>query len=74
MSWYGCQTVALPLGEAFHAQRLTIKSSQVGHVAPPQRARCDGARRMQVALSLLDDPGARRPDHGRERLRRASRR
>ena len=55
MSWYGSQRVALPLGEAFHAQRLTIKSSQVGHVARPQRARYDRRGRMQVALSLLDD-------------------
>ena len=33
MSWYGDQTVPIPLGEAFHARRLTLKSSQVGHVA-----------------------------------------
>ena len=33
MSWYGDQAVPLPLGEAFHARRLTIKSSQVGRVA-----------------------------------------
>jgi threonine dehydrogenase-like Zn-dependent dehydrogenase len=56
MSWYGCQPVTLPLGEAFHAQRLTIKSSQVGHVARPKRAQFDRRARMQVALSLLDDP------------------
>ena len=55
MSWYGCQPVALPLGEAFHARRLTIRSSQVGHVARPQRARWDRRGRMQLALSLLDD-------------------
>ncbi len=55
MSWYGCQPVALPLGEAFHAQRLTIRSSQVGHVARPKRAQFDRRARMQVALSLLDD-------------------
>jgi 2-desacetyl-2-hydroxyethyl bacteriochlorophyllide A dehydrogenase len=55
MSWYGCQPVTLPLGEAFHAQRLTIRSSQVGHVARPKRAQYDRRARMQVALSLLDD-------------------
>jgi hypothetical protein len=55
MSWYGCQPVALPLGEAFHSQRLTIRSSQVGHVARPKRAQFDRRARMQVALSLLDD-------------------
>jgi threonine dehydrogenase-like Zn-dependent dehydrogenase len=56
MSWYGCQRVTLPLGEAFHAQRLTIRSSQVGHVARPKRAQFDRRARMQVALSFLDDP------------------
>src|SRR6202521_4644478 len=45
MSWYGCQTVPLALGEAFHARRLTLKSSQVGWVASSQRARWDTARR-----------------------------
>ena len=56
MSWYGDRSVALPLGEAFHARRLTIRSSQVGHIAPPQRARWDTRRRMALALSLLRDP------------------
>ena len=45
-----------PLGEDFHVKRLTLKSSQVGHVAASQRARWDHARRMQLALSLLNDP------------------
>ena len=56
MSWYGNQAVALPLGEAFHSRRLTIKSSQVGSVAAAQRSRWDAGRRMQLALSLLADP------------------
>ena len=56
MSWYGDQKVIVPLGEAFHARRLTIKSSQVGTVASPQRARWDARRRMQLALSLLAEP------------------
>jgi threonine dehydrogenase-like Zn-dependent dehydrogenase len=56
MSWYGDQAVAAPLGEAFHARRLTLKSSQVGSVAASQRARWDGSRRMQLALSMLSDP------------------
>jgi 2-desacetyl-2-hydroxyethyl bacteriochlorophyllide A dehydrogenase len=56
MSWFGCQPVTLPLGEAFHAQRLTIKSSQVGHVARGKRAQFDRRARMQQALSMLDDP------------------
>ena len=56
LSWYGCQHVPIALGEAFHARRLTIKSSQVGSVAAPQRARWDTRRRMQLALTLLADP------------------
>ena len=56
MSWYGSQPVTVPLGEAFHARRLTVRSSQVGHVATSQRARWNTSRRMQLALSLLRDP------------------
>jgi threonine dehydrogenase-like Zn-dependent dehydrogenase len=55
MSWYGDQPVPLPLGEAFHARRLTLKSSQVGSLAPSQRARWDARRRMQLALTMLTD-------------------
>lgn len=55
-SWYGTQSVPLPLGEAFHARRLTLKSSQVGSVAAVQRARWDTRRRLSLALSLLSDP------------------
>jgi hypothetical protein len=46
----------LALGRAFHAQRLTIKSSQVGSVAAAQRSRWDSRRRMQFALASLADP------------------
>lgn len=56
LSWYGSRAVALPLGEAFHARRLTLRSSQVGHVATAQRSRWTHARRMALALSLLRDP------------------
>lgn len=56
LSWYGRRAVALPLGEAFHARRLTLRSSQVGHVATAQRSRWTHARRMALALSLLHDP------------------
>ena len=55
MSWYGDQSVALSLGEAFHAKRLTLQSSQVGSVAASQRARWDTRRRMQLALTMLTD-------------------
>jgi threonine dehydrogenase-like Zn-dependent dehydrogenase len=56
LSWYGDTDVSLALGGAFHARRLTITSSQVGHVASAQRARWDYRRRMQLALRLLEDP------------------
>ena len=53
LSWYGDEIVPVELGAAFHARRLTIKSSQVGRVPPVQRARWDARRRMHLALSLL---------------------
>lgn len=55
-SWYGDAAVPLPLGEDFHAKRLTLRSSQVGMVAAAQRPRWDHARRMAKALELLRDP------------------
>ncbi len=56
LSWFGSQRTAINLGGSFHSQRLQIKSSQVGHVAPNQRARWNYKRRLQLALSLLADP------------------
>jgi NADPH:quinone reductase-like Zn-dependent oxidoreductase len=56
LSWYGDRTVTVPLGQAFHSQRLTLKSSQVGTVADSRRARWTHARRMALALSLLAAP------------------
>lgn len=56
LSWYGSRAVSVPLGEAFHSQRLTLKSSQVGHVAPARRADWSHRRRLALALSLLTDP------------------
>ena len=57
LSWYGDAPVRLPLGEGFHSGRLSIRSSQVGAVAPARRghrsmatgwrwpSRCSGTRR-----------------------------
>ena len=56
MSWFGTRAVPLALGERFHAQRLTLKSSQVGNVAAAQRARWTHERRLDLALRLLADP------------------
>ena len=55
LSWFGSQSPAINLGQAFHSQRLQIKSSQVGHVATVQRSRWTYQRRLALALSLLDD-------------------
>ena len=54
-SWYGTDDVPLPLGEAFHARRLTIRSSQVGRVPPHRAPRWTMARRLALALDLLAD-------------------
>ncbi len=56
ISWYGDREMALPLGEAFHSRRLTLRSSQVARVPAHQNPRWDNQRRLQLALSLLDDP------------------
>jgi NADPH:quinone reductase-like Zn-dependent oxidoreductase len=56
LSWYGVDVVPAPLGRAFHAKRLTLKSSQVGHVPDSQRGRWSTKRRMALALRLLADP------------------
>ncbi len=56
MSWYGDQPVPAPLGEAFHARRLVLRSSQVGAVATARRARRSYRERLGLALSLLRDP------------------
>ncbi|MDO9438895.1 zinc-binding alcohol dehydrogenase [Hydrogenophaga sp.] len=56
LSWYGSRPVSVPLGEAFHSQRLTLKSSQVGHVATRQRERWTHRQRLELALSMLTDP------------------
>jgi hypothetical protein len=56
LSWYGTQTVTIPLGGAFHSQRLILRSSQVGAVATARRARWSHTRRLSLALSLAADP------------------
>ncbi|MER5595657.1 zinc-binding alcohol dehydrogenase [Streptomyces sp. NPDC002265] len=55
LSWYGDRRVALPLGEAFHSRRLTVRGSQVGTVSPA-RANRSYADRLALALDLLADP------------------
>jgi threonine dehydrogenase-like Zn-dependent dehydrogenase len=54
LSWYGDRPVSVPLGEFFHARRLTVRSSQVGGITPGRRR--DYADRLALALDLLADP------------------
>jgi threonine dehydrogenase-like Zn-dependent dehydrogenase len=56
LSWYGDREVHLALGGSFHSGRLTIRSSQVGTVAPARRASRTFADRLALALDLLRDP------------------
>ncbi|MEN0061691.1 MAG: dehydrogenase [Myxococcota bacterium] len=52
-SWYGAGPIGVPLGEAFHSRRLTLRSSQVGAVPPERAPRFDFRRRLGAALALL---------------------
>jgi threonine dehydrogenase-like Zn-dependent dehydrogenase len=56
LSWYGDRPVPVPLGEAFHSRRLTVRASQVGAIAARRRARRTHADRLALALDLLADP------------------
>ena len=56
MSWYADRKVSVPLGEDFHARRLSIRASQVGVVARARRHRRTNADRLALAVSLLSDP------------------
>ena len=55
LSWFGQTRPALPLGEAFHSRRLTLRSSQVGAVSPARRPRITHRDRLALALRLLCD-------------------
>lgn len=56
LSWYGTDAPRVPLGEAFHARRLTLRASQVGAVSAARRARRTTAERLATALDALRDP------------------
>lgn len=56
LSWYGSQAPRVPLGEAFHARRLTVRASQVGAVSAARRARRTSTDRLRTALDALADP------------------
>ncbi|WP_209428073.1 zinc-binding alcohol dehydrogenase [Pararhodobacter sp. SW119] len=54
-SWHGATPVELPLGGAFHSQRLRLISSQVGTLPSARLPRWTHRRRLQKALELLLD-------------------
>ena len=56
LSWFGATPVTLNLGGVFHSKRLTIKASQVGHVARPRRASTSYRDRLTEAIGRLTDP------------------
>lgn len=56
LSWFGARPVTVGLGGSFHSQRLTLRASQVGTVAPARAARWDHGRRLELAVSLCADP------------------
>ena len=53
-SWYGSRKVQLELGNRFHRQRLTVRSSQVSNINPTLAGRWDKKRRMACVLDLLE--------------------
>lgn len=52
-SWYGAKPVDVPLGGAFHRQRLRLISSQVGTLDPALGPRWDRTRRSALTCNLL---------------------
>ena len=56
LSWYGDRKVSLGLGGGFHSGRLSIRSSQVGAIAPARRRNRSYGDRLALALDLLADP------------------
>lgn len=56
LSWYGDAAPRVPLGEAFHARRLTLRASQVGRVGPARASRRSTSDRLGLALEALRDP------------------
>jgi len=53
MSWYGDKPISINLGGAFHSQRISLISSQVGHVSANKRQSHSHSDRMSLAMDLL---------------------
>jgi threonine dehydrogenase-like Zn-dependent dehydrogenase len=54
-SWYGTQSVALPLGGSFHRGRIRLVSSQVGSIDPSLSARWSRERRTEFTRDVLPE-------------------
>lgn len=55
-SWFGTGATPVALGGQFHQRRLQIVGSQVGRIPAHKAARWTFRRRLQKAITLLDDP------------------
>ena len=55
VSWYGAKRATLALGEDFHRNRITIKSSQVSNLDPCLAPRWTLERRQELALRYLNE-------------------
>lgn len=55
-SFYGERTSPVPLGDAFHRRRLSLRASQVSTIPQARGARWDRARRFALVLRLLEEP------------------
>jgi threonine dehydrogenase-like Zn-dependent dehydrogenase len=52
-SWYGAKDVPLMLGGRFHRGRVSVRSTQVGRIAPELSSRWSYARRRAAVIDLL---------------------
>ena len=55
LSWFGDVDPSVPLGEAFHSRRLTLRGSQVGGLSPNARPHFTRRSRLALAVSLCSD-------------------
>ena len=56
LSWFGDRQTSVNLGGNFHANRLSIRCSQVGSIANARRHALVYRDRLALALQALDDP------------------
>lgn len=55
-SFYGARTAEVPLGDAFHRRRLTLRASQVSRLPPGRAAGWSFDRRFALVTDLLGEP------------------